>query len=279
MNRRKISTATKIYFVFVAVFYAFLAQAKTIEINVWVHGTNPGPEKIWMHASSPFRPWLYVEPGLNLALKLAENYYFNKLAHACAASNGSWNVDTFYTYGWPSTILSPKTRQIEGRKLFDQLNKLIDSLGSDYDNIAVRLVGFSHGGNVILNMISYLPFLRSDVELEIVFLGLPIQELTREYVNSLFLKRVYSFYSESDWMQSLDIQKLQNSDANVPWFSKKTFLESDQVIQVKLTVNGSSIGHRDYRSINHYLPRALKELSEVLPEDQKSAHLQFDLLT
>ena len=261
------------------VFWVSVVRSADLTINVWVHGTNPAPEKIWMHERSPARPWLYAQPGLHLSSGLPENYYFHRLGLLCQKSCAAWSAETFYVYGWPSTIPSAATRKIEGNKLFNSLNSLIEEQSKEYESIKIRLVGFSHGGNVILNMISCLPFFASGVELEVVFLGTPVQEATRDLINSPWVKRAYSFYTKSDWMQRIDMQKLQNLRADVPWFSQKVFHYDDQIIQIKLTIDGVSIGHRDYRSINHFLPKILQQLDVLLPKDRKSDHIEFDFAT
>lgn len=254
------------------------AVGKTI--TVWVHGTNPAPDFLWTGQYSPFRSWLYAAPGLSLAKELPQNYYFHKLAKQCAKHDESeFSYDFFYTYGWPSTILSAATRKIEGKKLFEQLNAVIEQYRQACGHLKVRLVGFSHGGNVILNMLSCLPFSCLDIDLEVVFLGIPVQELTRKYINNFYVSRALSFYTDADWLQVMDLQALQNWDQNVPWFSQRIFQDDDQVIQIKLTIDGKSIGHRDYRLMNHHLPNMLHKVHAMIEQGQKSGHFALNFLT
>lgn len=257
------------------------AQAQTSStITVWVHGTNPFPDAVWMHCYSPLRPWLYVQPGLSLASDLPENYYFCILAKTCAqADSVEFQLDNFYTYGWPSSVPSSQTRAFQGRVLFDQLHDVIAQHRLQVDHVKVRLVGFSHGGNLILNTISCLPFACSNVEVEVIFFAIPVQELTRNLINNEHVARAYSFYSDADWMQVMDVQKVTNWDSNVPWLSQKKFAQNDQVIQVKLTIDGVSIGHRDYRSIQHHLPRMLKQLETIVAPDQKNGNFELNFVT
>lgn len=256
-----------------------IASQQITTLTVWVHGTNPPPNIFWNGQYSPFRPWLYASPGLSLAKELPKNYYFHKLAKKCALIDElEFPFDTFYTYGWPSTMPSVATRKHEGRKLFDQLNNLIKEFAKIGQLLKVRLVGFSHGGNVILNMISYLPFSCQNIDIEVVFLGIPVQELTRKNINSPWVHRAFSFYTDADWLQVMDVQALQNWKQGVPWFSQKTFYDEDQVIQIKLMVDGKSIGHREYRLINHHVPSILR-MSQAMTDGKKSGHCELNFLT
>lgn len=269
---------------FFSIFQGFLLQGKVLEsevtVNVWVHGTNPPPETIIMHKYSPLRPWLYAESGLSLAINLPKNYYFHQLAYACSQSDSQeFNLDHFYIYGWPSTVLSPERRKEEGKKLFEQLNNLVNLYKQKFSVVKIRCIGFSHGGNVILNMIPYLPFSQVDTPIEIIFFAVPVQEETRSYINSKWIGLAWSFYSDNDWMQILDIQKFHKFKASTPWFSKKTFNDDDLVLQIKLTINGKAIGHRDYRSIQHHLPRMVKNIKMMIKNDQKIGYIDLDFVT
>lgn len=250
-----------------------------VTINVWVHGTYPAL-KLLAHKHSPFRSWIYVPHGLSLAKELPYHYYFRQLAYECQARDKQeYCVDHFYTYGWHSSTIRPQKRKVEGEKLYQSLCKLMKKYKQNYDIVKVRLVGVSHGGNVVLHCMSCMPFDCQGVLTEVVLLATPVQESTRSYVNNHAAKRVYSFYSDADWMQCLDIQKL-HSDApkNCSFWSNRTFDNADRVVQVRLKIDGHFIGHGRYRSIVKYLPRILQQVDQRVQHKDK-AHITLDFKT
>lgn len=251
-----------------------------VTVNVWVHGTNVPPDWLLMHEKSPLRPWLYVERGLSLACKLPEHYYFHKFAKDCDRSDCvEFPAQHFYTFGWPSSIPSAVTRYKEGLNLADQIDRLLYEYHEQGLDVKLRVLGFSHGGNVVLNMLTCLPFTYQPVSLEIVLLGTPVQEITRRNINNMYVTRAYSFYSEGDWIQATDPQRLTSWKRDVPWFSEQRFHNDDEIIQVNLKVAGVAIGHRQYRAINYLLPCILKAVDRQLDEGQVSGNFVLDFIT
>lgn len=248
-----------------------------VTVTVWVHGTYPVMTALNSNYS-PFRSWIYTEPGLSLAKNLPCDYYFNQLAYECHKRDPeTYSKNHFYTYGWFSSKVRPAHRRMEGEKLFNAITVLLKEYKTKYDTITLRLIGVSHGGNVVLHCVRCMPFLLEGVEAEIVLLATPIQESTRNYVNNPCLKKVYSFYSDIDWIQRIDMQKC-HSDApkKCPVWSKRTFEKSDRVIQVRLKINGEFIGHGKYRSVVKYLPEMLKAVDDYVGIDEEKASVMLD---
>ena len=232
-----------------------------VNITVWVHGTYPAL-KLLRSSHSPFRSWVYVPYGLSLAKELPDHYYFNKLARGCCQYDSpAYDIDHFYLYGWYSSNMRPKQRKAEGQKLYDCINNLIKRYQAEYECINIRFVGFSHGGNVILHCISHLPFVDQFVRPEVILIATPVQESTRSYINNPYIKKAYSVYSNADWIQRIDIQKL-HSDApkKVSFWSNRVFEEDDNVYQIHLKVNGKEIGHGQYRSIVYRIPDMIQQV-------------------
>lgn len=247
-----------------------------VTINVWVHGTYPVMSLLG-HNYSPFRSWIYAPKGLSLAKELPYHYHFRRLAHECHARDSvGYNLDHFYLYGWHSSTISPKKRRSEGRKLYRAVSNLINEYRKKYIRVKLRLIGVSHGGNVVMHCLKHLP-IDANIETDVILLGTPIQESNRQFVNTDHVHRVYSFYSNSDWMQRIDIQRL-HSDAptGAPFWSSRTFSESDNVIQVCLKIDGKSISHGYYRSIIKYLPEMLQRVDCIVEEHKKQAHIVLD---
>ncbi|MBV8661401.1 MAG: hypothetical protein JO129_04620, partial [Candidatus Dependentiae bacterium] len=134
----------------------------------------------------------------------------------------------------------------------------------------IRLIGFSHGGNVVLHVANYLPLYADmqDIEIEAWLFGTPVQIINHDLVNSDYFKAIYSIYSKKDIVQVIDPQGLRNRDVTKNKFwSSRTFCKNSRCIQVELTVNGKSIGHAYYNSIFQYFPRIKKMI------EKQSMHL------
>ncbi len=248
-------------------------------INVWVHGTYPALTTLsckW----SPVRKMIYVQPGLSLAKQLPCNYYFAKLARQLDESDhDQYCIDHFYTYGWHSSNMRPGRRITEGRLLYERLEELFKSY-KNHDKVIVRCIGFSHGGNVILNMLSHLPFVAKNIQLEIVLLATPIQESTRSFINTPYVSKAYSVYSKGDWIQRIDAQRFHhNCPKWASFWSQRTFQDGDKVKQICLKINGKNIGHTKYRYLMQYLPDMFAQIEELFNANKGSNCIYLDYTT
>ncbi|MBP6892086.1 hypothetical protein KBB68_00750 [Candidatus Babeliales bacterium] len=259
-------------------FMCVSVSASSVCMTVFVHGSYPAL-KLLAHSKSPVRHLIYAEPGLHLVKNLPEHYHFHKAAILCDQfDHDGFCKDHYYAYGWNSSNLRPVNRFEQGQKLYQAVRAQIENyLVQGYQNITVRFIGSSHGGNVVLNALQWLPFVKSNVDIEVILLGTPIQEETRNFINNSYVTRAYSFYSTSDWMQKIDIQKLhKNCPKNAPFFSQRTFLSTDKVVQVQLLVNSKPISHAQYRSVFGDVPKMI-ELANKHVGDKKIAHIVLDL--
>ena len=264
-------------FFYIILFCFSLLQLQAVDVTVWVHGTYPALS-VLRAAWCPVRPKVYVEDGLSLAKKLPKNYYFYQLAQSLHDNNPKfYNLDHIYTYGWHSSNVSPKQRIKEGKKLYEAIEKLITEYLQKYKEVKLRIVGFSHGGNVILNMIKHLPFKKICVPIEVVLMGTPVQESTRDFINNPYVTKAYSFYSQGDWIQRIDIQRFHcNYPEGAPFLSGRMFKDTDKVQQVCLTVNGKKIGHAKYRSILNHLPDMMCQVEQQILNSLDTKVLHFD---
>ncbi len=274
---------TKYYLAVVifTLFFSCISYAKSdVTITVWVHGTYPVMNALTAK-NSPFRSWTYTEKGLSLAKKLPYNYYFRKLAYECCDRNpDEFNVDHFYTYGWYSSKMRPGHRRAEGERFYQALKQLLTEYKIKYNTITLRLVGVSHGGNVVLHSVKYMPFDIDGVEVELVLIATPIQESNREFVNNPCIKRTYSFYSDADWIQRIDAQIFHHDAPHgCPMWSGRMFKKTDRVIQIRLKIDGQFIGHNKYRSIVKYLPEMLTLVDEHVGLENQKDHVLLNFET
>lgn len=239
-------------------------------ITVFVHGTFP-IRKILQY--SPGRSLIYSHQGLNLAKSLPKNYHFHKMAQGCVDLHPqSYSMDQFYIFGWKSEKVYDSTRKQAAQDLVQELQKRVDTYYLEHHVIPnVQLIGFSHGGNVVLHTANYLPLMvqNKKIEVEAWIFGTPVQQVNCNLINSKNFNKIYSFYSKSDWIQRMDAQGLYNKKLRKTHFwSDRMFDENSQCIQVGFTVNGKSISHSYYRCIFKYLP----EIQELVKN--KSCGLQ-----
>ena len=127
----------------------------------------------------------------------------------------------YYTYGW-SGLLSFKARYYDAQRLYQELISLRDEMLKKHNiNPKFRLIGYSHGANVCLNLgriykeeaCSKNPLVID----ELILLGAPIQRETERLAGCPIFKKIYSFYSRSDCVQKKDLLSSQQL------FSKRVF--------------------------------------------------------
>lgn len=120
--------------------------------------------------------------------------------------NGNNAQSLYYTYGW-SAILSRSARLEDAYTFLCQLNTEIDKLRAQGLEPKVRLIGYSHGGTVILKLAlakqlyCIAPHFAVD---ETYLLGTPIQSDTDYLINDPLFKKIYNIYSRGDRFQKLD---------------------------------------------------------------------------
>lgn len=220
-------------------------------ITVFVHGTYL-MRKLFQF--SHYRPLMYCPQGLSLAKNLPFYYHFHKMAKGCMSCDPkSYNLDQFYIFGWKSEHVNDNTRNNAAKDLVDQLYDLIYEYYADHAVVPkVRLIGYSHGGNVVLNMANHLPYY-PDIEMEVWLFGTPVQQVNHNQIYGHCFSKIYSVYSKKDWIQVVDPQGIKNRHAN--FWSGRTFEENAPCIQVEILVNGLGITHDYYNQLFKVFPK------------------------
>lgn len=239
-------------------------------ITIFVHGTYL-LRKILQY--SICRQQMYCPQGLTLAKNLPQHYHFYKMAQGCVACDKSaYHVDQFYIFGWSSEHVSDDIRKQAASILVEQIYEVVVDYYIRYDVMPkVRLIGYSHGGNVILHMADFLPLYADmyEVEFEAWLFGTPVQVVSHDLVNSDCFTRVYSIFSQKDAVQRMDPQGLRDRKLTKQNFwSNRTFCPYARCVQVDFTVNGQAMGHSYYNEIFQYFPKIKKLIEE------KSGHLE-----
>jgi hypothetical protein len=144
----------------------------------------------------------------------------------------------FYTFGW-SGLLSNKARYEAATQFLQELDILIAQLKSINPTLKIRLVGYSHGGNVCLNLATVKQNLYPESAWnidELILLGCPIQSETDFLVNAPLFKRVFNIYSSKDRIQTIDFFSVNRLFSRRTISNRNTFTVDPKVAQIRVKV-------------------------------------------
>ncbi len=134
-------------------------------------------------------------------------YAFGTLFTQVQELCGIHEKNKFYTFGW-SGLISQKRRYFEARMLYKELRKLLFGYKKRGIPTKVRILGYSHGGNFVLNLAD----IRKDefpedtfMVDELYLIGMPVHAICCRQVQHSLFKKAYSLYSRGDRVQSIDI--------------------------------------------------------------------------
>lgn len=162
-------------------------------------------------------------------------FVLNKIAHHYVVTP---HENKYYTFGW-SGLLSAKSRYRESKKLFKQLDKEVTRLKAEGYAPRIRIFGYSHGGNVSLNLarIKQKEYPKSTLSIdELVLLGSPIVRDTDYLINDPLFKEVYNLYSLRDRVQPLDVFAPKQTISKRLFRPRKGFILPNKLVQIQLKV-------------------------------------------
>jgi hypothetical protein len=128
----------------------------------------------------------------------------------------------YYTFGW-SGLLSLSQRYVAGKLLYQALQEESARIERQTGKKPkIRLIGYSHGGNVCLNVAHVHQEEKTQnafaVE-ELILIGMPVQKETDYLVADPVFKHAYHFYSREDNVQKMDCFSCNR------FFSRRIFKE------------------------------------------------------
>ncbi|MFC1842814.1 hypothetical protein ACFLYU_04105 [Candidatus Dependentiae bacterium] len=152
----------------------------------------------------------------------------------------SWSTaptkNHYYTFGWSGLMTSDKRYQ-SAKKFYNAFSSEIKKFHDKGIYPKTRLIGFSHGGNVCLNIANVLkkekltkPF---DVD-ELILLGMPVMDKTNFLVNNPLFKKTYHFYSSSDRVQFLDFSQPGKLFSRKKFRANKKQALTNNLLQVRV---------------------------------------------
>lgn len=130
---------------------------------------------------------------------------FDKVTKFNSANDDINNL--YYTYGW-SALLSRNARLEDATTFLHQLNAEIDRLRTQGLTPKVRLMGYSHGGTIILKLALAKRHYGINPHFEVeqaYLLGTPIQSDSDYLITDPLFKKVYNIYSRGDRFQKMDM--------------------------------------------------------------------------
>lgn len=169
--------------------------------------------------------------------------------HACGAlanildtltayTDGPNIENHYYTFGW-SGLLSPTCRYKESIDLYHQIDQELKRYKQKGITPNIRVVGYSHGGNVVLNLAKVRqrePVNKELVIDETILLGTPIQGETDYLVNDALFKKIYNIYSTGDRVQKLDFFSFRRFFSQRVFKERSGFTLPKKLIQVQLKI-------------------------------------------
>ncbi len=232
-------------------------------IPVYIHGTLFNWRNLLSYVPG-VAELTYVPDGLTNVRDLEEQAVGKKLAAEFSKKDPRRFVyDNFYTFGW-----NGKLSFEERKKSAETLAKGLVELAEQYEQQSglkpiIRIVTFSHGGNVALNLAHFLP---KDMQVELVLIACPIQKETEYLALSEVFSTIYSIFSLNDVLQVSDPQNIyrniKQKDEDGQVLSKRSFdLDSDKIKQACVSVNGTYLGHMElFQLFNKHIPMVLNRL-------------------
>ncbi len=152
--------------------------------------------------------------------------------------SGNNHINHFYTYGW-SGLLSPSMRYKESIPLLLELEKEVEKFRALGINPKIRCIGYSHGGNVCLNLAKAYEELFPNCSLtinQLILVGSPVQGETDYLINSPLFEHVYHFYSQGDRIQKLDFFSFDRFFSGQTFTTRKDLTLPKKLTQIQLKV-------------------------------------------
>jgi len=152
-----------------------------------------------------------------------DHWYHQRPAH----------LNRYYTYGW-SALVSKKSRQKDALQFIHELSNEVKRLQAQGITPKIRIIGYSHGANVALQMAHAA---RADTHFiidELILFGAPLNKGVDYLVTSPLFKKVYHLYSLGDHVQRLDLSCEGSFFSRRRFVSRKNFTVPDKVTQIRI---------------------------------------------
>ncbi len=146
----------------------------------------------------------------------------------------------YYTFGW-SGLLSPTSRYEDSVKFLKELTQELKEKFWDNNIIPkIRLIGYSHGGNICLNVAAAKnntdPQSLVSID-ELVLVGVPIQTETDYLSADPIFKKIYHVFSRSDRIQRIDFFSFNRIFSRRYFRSNHHFKVPKKLMQIEMKIH------------------------------------------
>src|SRR5579871_2473041 len=146
----------------------------------------------------------------------------------------------YYTFGW-SGLLSPSSRYQDSIRLLQELTAELKEKFWDHNIFPkIRLIGYSHGGNVCLNIAAAKNNTDPDSLLsvdELILVGVPIQTETDYLSADAIFKKIYHVLSRADRIQRIDFFSFNRIFSRRYFRGNHHFKVPKKLMQIEIKIN------------------------------------------
>jgi len=183
----------------------------------------------------------------------------------------------YYTYGW-SGLLSSCERKKAAAAFYLALYDEAERLKQNGFQPKIRLIGYSHGGSVCLQLAKskhQFPDEQLFID-EFILIGCPIHNNSNILIEDPIFKSVYNLYSKRDQIQLLDCFSSPDFFSKRRFFNKKNVTISSKITQARIRVT-HAIGYQPRR--DHARFPFLKKLQRLRAhyylKDESAGHIEL----
>ncbi len=178
----------------------------------------------------------------------------------------------YYTFGW-NGVVHLYTRYEEAKNLLQQLCEELKKFHEKGLYPKIKIVTYSHGGNVALNLAAVKDdnpeFLHEPIEIDqLIMFATPIQLATDYLVAHPIFKKVYHFYSFNDGIQTMDFTAPKQFFSKRTFKKRKKFKLPDSLVQIRMRTTKSL--HAKYKHPH------VEKLDYTFLYDKRFRHIYHD---
>ncbi len=188
----------------------------------------------------------------------------------------SQEKNLYYTFGW-SGLLSRLHREEEAKDLYHDLLNEVEKLSKEGFSPKVRIIAWSHGGNLSLNMTNICDNKYDFYVDELIMLGTPIQKETDVLTDSPLFKKIYNFYSMSDIAQKVDWISTQYLFCHRRFLDRRDFCVPDKIVQIQTRVTNTEFDCKGRIKRAYHMDPKHNELWKFNWVDSKQYRNKFPL--
>lgn len=247
------------------------AKASRPQITVWIHGTTVRAilpiKTARFHFSSKLMNFKELRPG-------SQAY---KRAILLAEGNSKlFPVEQFYLFRW-NGMLDDHERFSAAKELYHELLTKIREVEKETGQYPdIKIIAHSHGGNIALYLAQLNDENNGNLKIEkLILLACPVQDSTASFAQHKIFNQIYAFYSKTDLIQVLALQKFRK-------FAKRKFDQPNKnLVHIRTRWAKYDLFHNDFKSITFAskLPDALKQIDhQIFNTNQNNSQKEY-LLT